>query len=74
MLIIPVFLCMAYPYFTLKTEKAELDILQQGIAAQDMNYDEKIGYQIGNYVNQNAIYIEDKLYIVKHNDNTKTDR
>lgn len=72
-LVIPVFFCMAYPFITLKTEKAEIDALRQTIAAQDMNYDAEIGYQIGNYVNRNAVYVEDKLYLTKYNTDTETD-
>ena len=66
-LVIATCVCIAYPFVTLHTERAEVNALRQTIATQQTGYDEEIGYQIGNYANGNALYLNGKLYLTKHN-------
>ncbi len=55
-------LCIVYPFIALREEKKEIDIILQARISQDKTFDEEIGYQIGNYIEGEAIYVNDKLY------------
>lgn len=59
--------CIAYPFITLNAERSEVNALRETIANQQTGYDEEIGYQIGNYANGNALYLDGKLYLTKYN-------
>ncbi len=66
-LLVSTCVCIAYPFITLNAERSEVNALRQTIANQQTGYDEEIGYQIGNYVNANALYLDGKLYLTKYN-------
>ncbi len=59
--------CIAYPFITLDAERREVNALRQTIANQQTGYCEEIGYQIGNYANGNALYLDGKLYLTRYN-------
>ncbi len=66
-LILATCVCIAYPFITLNAERREVNALRETIANQQTGYDEEIGYQIGNYANANALYLDGKLYLTKYN-------
>lgn len=59
--------CIGYPFITLNAERREVNALRQTIANQQTGYCEEVSYQIGNYANGNALYLDGKLYLTKHN-------
>ena len=59
--------CIAYPFVTLDSERREVNALRETIANQQTGYCEEVSYQIGNYANGNALYLDGKLYLTKHN-------
>lgn len=66
-LVVATCVCIPYPFIKLDAERGEVNALRQTIAAQQTGYNEEIGYQIGNYANRNALYLDGKLYLTKHN-------
>ncbi|MBQ7765451.1 MAG: hypothetical protein IJ397_01255 [Lachnospiraceae bacterium] len=66
-LVLATCVCIAYPFITLNAERREVNALRETIANQQIGYDEEIGYQIGNYANANALYLDGKLYLTKYN-------
>lgn len=56
---------VAYPFITLGAEYQSLKPQRKLIQNRPEGYNEEVGYQIGNYCNGNALYLDGKLYLVR---------